>query len=338
MKYSYSLEFILEIIGSDVTVSGDFSGNVEGFASLADAKEGDLSFFYLEKYKEDLLKTNASVVLVPSQSEFLPQKGQAFLYVKNPSLELAKICRAIEMELIPKPEPGIHPSAYVHPSAEISPEAYIGPLCCIEANAQIGAASLTSQITVGQGAKIGDGTIVFPQVVIGSYCVIGNKNRLLEGCVIGSDGYGYIKFEGKHERLPQIGIVETAADVDVGANTTIDRARIDRTYIGEGTKIDNLVQIAHNVQIGKHCLVISQVGIAGSAVLKDNVTIAGKSGVTGHITIGENTTVGTMSLVCSSLEKNSNVLGFPALPKLTFWRLVSLNQKLPDLFKRFKNL
>ena len=338
MKCSYSLEFILEIIGSDVTVKGDFIGNVEGFASLADAIEGDLSFFYLEKYKEDLLKTRASVVLVPKDSGYSPAKGQTFLYVENPSLDLAKICRAFELDLIPKPKPGIHPSAFVHPSAKISSAAYIGPLCCIEEGAQIGAASLASQVTIGQGAKVGDGTIIFPQVTVGSYCVVGDKNRLLEGCVIGSDGFGYIKFEGKHERLPQVGIVETAAEVDIGANSTIDRARMGQTYIGEGTKIDNLVQIAHNVKIGKYCLLVSQSGIAGSSILEDNVIVAGKSGVSGHLTIGANSTIGAASIAIDSLEANSHVLGFPAQPKAVFWRLFSLKQKLPDLFKRFKNL
>ena len=338
MKYSYSLEFILETIGSDVTVKGDFAGNVGGFASLADAIEGDLSFFYLDKYQKDLYKTKASVVLVPIDSECIPREGQTFLYVKNPSLDLAKICRAIELDISPKQNPGIHPSAFVHPSAKISEDAYIGPLCCIEADAQVGSASLASQVTVGQGAKIGDGTVIFPQVVIGSFCIVGERNRLLEGCVIGSDGYGYIKYEGKHQRLPQIGIVETAAEVDIGANTTIDRARMGGTYIGEGTKIDNLVQIAHNVKIGKYCLLVSQSAIAGSTILEDNVIVAGKGGVTGHLTIGENSTIGAMSVAINSLEANSHVVGFPAQPKATFWRLHSLKQKLPDLFKRLKNL
>ena len=338
MNYSYSLEFILEKIGSDVTVKGDYIGKVEGFASLRDAIEGDLSFFYIDKYENDLNETKASVVLVPSKSKFTPRKGQTFLYVKNPSLNLAKICQAIEIDISPKRESGIHPSAFVHSSAKIADDAYIGPLCCIEADAQIGSASLQSQVTVGRGAKVGDGTIVFPQVVIGSYCIVGERNRLHEGCVVGSYGYGYEKDEGKHKRLPQIGIVETAAEVDIGANSTIDRARIGVTYIGEGTKIDNLVQIAHNVKIGKYCLLVSQSGIAGSTILEDNVIVAGKAGVIGHLTIGENSTIGAMSVAVDSLEPNSHVLGFPAQPKAIFWRIHSLKQKLPDLFKRFKNL
>ena len=338
MKYSYSLEFILEAIGSSVTLKGDFAGNIEGFASLADANEGDLSFFYLDKYSDDLLSTNASVVLVPSNSDFIPRKNQTYIYVKNPSLDLAKICRAIELDINPKSEPGIHPTAYVHPTAEVSPEAYIGPLCCIQEKAQVGSAFLSSQVTIGYGAKVGNGTIIRPQVIIGSHCIIGERNRLYEGCVIGSDGYGYIKNNEKHEKLPQVGIVETGSEVDIGANSTIDRARIGTTQIGEGTKIDNLVQIAHNVKIGKHCLLVSQVGIAGSTTLGDNVIIGGKSGATGHISIGENSTIGAMSLVIDNLEANSHVVGFPAQSKMVFWRLHSLKQKLPNLFKRFKNL
>ena len=141
MKYSCSLEFILETIGIDVTARGDFTGTIEGFASLADATEGDLSFFYLDKYKKDLNETKASVVLVPIDSKYKPRVGQTFLYVKNPSLELAKICRAIELDINPKPSPGIHPSAYVHPSSKVSKDAYIGPQCCIEADPQEGAAT-----------------------------------------------------------------------------------------------------------------------------------------------------------------------------------------------------
>ena len=153
MKYSYSLEFILKTIGSETIAKGDYNGNIEGFASLADAIKGDLSFFYLDRYKEDLYETRASVVLVPIDSECKPREDQTFLYVKNPSLELAKICRAIELDISPKPSPGIHPSAFVHPSAKISENAYIGPFCCIEADAQVGAASLASQVTVGRGAN-----------------------------------------------------------------------------------------------------------------------------------------------------------------------------------------
>ena len=338
MKYSYSLELILEVIGSNVSVDGKYLGKIEGFASLSEAIEGDLSFFYLEKYKDDLLNTKASVVLVPSEIKYAPRDGQVFIHVENPSLALANICRFIENDLIPKPQPGIHPSAVVHPSAIISSKAYIGPLCCVGEGAKIGAAVLVSQVTVSQFANIADGTVISSRVFIGSHCIVGPRNRLHEGCVLGSDGFGYVDYQGKHEKLPQIGIVETGQDVDIGANSTIDRARIGSTYIGDGTKIDNLVQIAHNVKIGKNCLLISQSGVAGSSVLEDNVIVAAKSGVTGHLKIGKNSTIGAMSAAINSLEANSHVIGFPALPKTTFWRLHSLKQKLPDLFKRVKNL
>ena len=336
MGLSYSLEFILEGIGESAETAGNYAGSIEGFASLSEAKEGDLSFFYSDQYKKDLENSQASVIIVPKGHSIVPKPGQLLLAVENPSLSLAKLCREIESGLMPRPESGIHPSAVVHPSAEISPEAYIGPLSVIEAGAEVGAATLVSQVTVGQNAQIGDATYIGSQVVVGAYCIIGESNRLSEGSVIGSDGYGYLQIDGKHERVPQIGIVETASHVDIGANSTVDRARIGRTFIDEGTKIDNLVQIAHNVHIGKHCLLIAQSGIAGSTQLADGVILAAKAGVTGHLSVGANSIVGPCSLVVSSLEANSKVMGEPAMPKFLYWRVNALSKKLPKLFERFK--
>lgn len=336
MIVSFPLKFILEKLGNLLGRKGEYEGNINGFASLSDAIKGEISFFYDYKYLDDLKNSNASIILIPEDLELEPKKGQLLLIVKNPSLEFAKLCREIEFSLFPKPKAGIHASAIIHPTAKVSSEASIGPLCCIGENAEVGNAILHSQITIGRNSVIGDGTIVFPQVVVGSYCIIGKNNRLSEGCVIGSDGYGYIYHEGEHGRVPQIGIVETAERVDIGANTTIDRARIGKTFIGSGTKIDNLVQIAHNVSIGEDCLLIAQTGIAGSSKLKNNVICAGKSGVVGHLLIGENSKIGPMSCVYNSLKPNSNVIGTPAISKILFWRLHSLKQKLPELFKRLK--
>lgn len=335
MSLPYSLEFILEGIGESVETVGDYSGSIEGFASLSDAKEGDLSFFYSDRYKEDLKHSQASVIIIPKGLSIEPKPKQLLLGVDNPSLSFAKLCREIEFGLMPRLEPEIHPSAVVHPSAVISPDAYIGPLSVIEAEAEVGAATLVSQVTIGRNARIGDASYIGPQVVVGAYCIIGKSNRLSEGCVIGSDGYGYLQIDGKHERVPQIGIVETASHVDIGANSTVDRARMGRTFIDEGTKVDNLVQIAHNVQIGKHCLLIAQSGIAGSTQIEDHVILAAKAGISGHLSIGANSVIGALSGVYSSLEANSNVVGIPAVPKFLFWRVTALSQKLPKLFERF---
>lgn len=338
MIHSYSLEFILDLIDSDFTSLGDYKGSISGVATLAEAKEGDLSFFNNPKYKEALLKTKASVLLVPKDIEVKPAVGQTFIFVDDPSFVLAKFCREVELSLIEKPAPGIHPSAVVHPTAEISENAYIGPLCVIEAEAQVGAAVLISQISIGAHAKVGDQSILFPKVSVGSYCEIGTRNRLLEGCVVGSDGFGYAEIKGRHERIPQIGHVKTESEVDIGANSTIDRARLGVTLIGEGTKIDNLVQIAHNVQVGKHCLLVSQTGISGSTIIGDNVIFAGKSGAAGHLEIGANSVVGPTSAVLRSIKSGSKVMGVPAISNVLYWRLNSLNEKLPELFRRFKDI
>lgn len=341
MSFSYSLEFILEGIGDSVESvekTGDYAGSIEGFASLSEAREGDLSFFYSNRYKKDLEESHASVIIVPKGLTIEPKPAQLLLAVENPSLSFAMLCREVEFNLMPRPKPGIHPSAVVHPTAVISPRAYIGPLSVIEAEAEVGAATLVSQVTIGRNARVGDDTLIGAQGVVGAYCIIGNGNRLSEGCVIGSDGYGYLQSDGKHERIPQIGIVETASHVDIGANSTVDRARLGRTFIDEGTKVDNLVQIAHNVQIGKHCLLIAQSGIAGSSQIKDHVILAAKSGIAGHLSVGANSIIGPLSGVYDSLEANSNVIGVPATSKLLYWRVTALSQKLPKLFERFNTI
>ncbi len=337
MGDSFPLDFILENIGGSISKIGDYSGLVKRISSLSDAEKGDLSFYYDPKYIEQLESTKASVVIVPKDINVEPKPNQLYLVVENPSLSFARICREIELNISPKIEPGIHPSAVIHPSAIISEEAFIGPLCCVGEDAKIGAAILKSQISIGNNAMIGDGSILFPQVVVGPHCIVGKNNRLSEGSVIGSDGYGYIRTENGNERVSQIGIVETGNLVDIGANSTIDRARVGKTYIGHGTKIDNLVQVGHNAVIGNDCLLVAQTGVAGSSKLGENVILAGKAGVVGHLSIGANSIIGPMSCVFNSLEPNSNVMGTPAISKILYWRMFSLSKKLPNLFKQIKN-
>jgi UDP-3-O-[3-hydroxymyristoyl] glucosamine N-acyltransferase len=202
----------------------------------------------------------------------------------------------------------------------------------------VGAAVLQNHVSIGRSAVIKEGAFVFPRVTIGDYCVIGRRNRLLPGCVIGSDGYGYEFLEGAHQRVPQIGNVLTADDVDVGANSTIDRARFGSTQIGEGTKVDNQVQIAHNVRTGKHCLIVAQVGISGSTILGDGVVVGGQAGIAGHLKIGSGAMIAGGTAVVSDIEAQSKVRGYPAMPMMLFNRMAVLQRKLPDLFKRFDQL
>lgn len=338
MKLAFSLKRILEMLGTDVETLGDFSGEITGIASLAGAVAGDLSFLGNQKYRNQVPGSKASVILLPQAHVGEPAAGQTYLKVERPSFALAMICREIERQLMPVPAAGIHPSAVVHPQAKVSAAASIGPLCVVEAGAVVDAAVLVSQVHVGKHAKIAAGTHLFPQVVVGDYCEIGARNRLLPGCVIGSDGYGYEFLEGAHQRVPQVGNVVTAADVDIGANTTVDRARFGSTFVGQGTKIDNQVQIAHNVRIGMHCLLVAQVGISGSTEIGDGVVIGGQTGVAGHLRIGDGAMIAGGASIVKSVPAAAKMRGSPATEMALHNRIIVLQRKLPELFKRFDQL
>lgn len=338
MFLNYSTTRILEILGKECQIVGAYDGPIGGIASLAEAEQGDLSFLGNPKYRSKVADSQASVILVPNDYEDTPKAGQLYLKLKNPSFALALICRDIEGKLLPKPSAGVHPSSVIEPDAEISPEASIGAFCYIGSGAKIGASVLESHVRVGRDAVIGEGAHLFSRVSVGDYCKIGERNRLMSGSVIGSDGYGYEYEDGTHQRVPQIGNVVTAADVDIGANSTIDRARFGSTQIGAGTKIDNQVQIAHNVRIGQHCLIVAQVGISGSTVLGDGVIVAGQAGLAGHLKIGSGAMIAGGTAVTNDIDAQSKVRGYPAMPLMLFNRMAVLQRKLPDLFKRFDQL
>ena len=338
MSFKYTPERILEILGGAAECIGEFSGEVEGISSLKEARPGDLSFLGNPKYRADVEGSQASVLLLPKDFDGAPIAGQLQIKVENPSFALALICRDIETSLLPTPKPGVHPSAIIEPGAVVSPLASIGAFCHINEGAKIGAAVLCSHVSVGRYARIGNEAYLFPHVVVADYCEIGLRNRIQAGTVVGSDGYGYEYYEGAHQRVPQIGNVVTAADVDIGANATIDRARFGSTVIGTGTKIDNQVQIAHNVRIGQHCLIVAQVGISGSTRLGDGVIVGGQAGLAGHLTIGSGAMIAGGTAVTSSLEPKAKVRGYPAEPMMLFNRISVLQRKLPDLFKRFDQL
>jgi UDP-3-O-[3-hydroxymyristoyl] glucosamine N-acyltransferase len=338
MAFAYTTERILQIVGEDAQCAGTYAGDISGISSLKEAGEGDLSFLGNPKYRSDVDGSQASVLLLPKDFEGAPEPGQLHVKVANPSFALALICRDIEASLQPKPERGIHPSAVIEPDAVVSPSASIGAFCYIAKGAKIGAATIESHVSIGRYAKVADEAHIFPRVVVADYCEIGLRNRLLSGCVIGSDGYGYEFHEGAHQRVPQIGNVVTDSDVDIGANSTIDRARFGSTMIGAGTKVDNQVQIAHNVRIGQHCLIVAQVGISGSTRLGDGVVVGGQAGIAGHLTIGSGAMIAGGTAVTSSLETKAKVRGYPALPMMLYNRISILQRKLPDLFKRFDQL
>lgn len=338
MQVAYTPEEIAAIVGAQRT-AGTASRPVTDIASLAAAKPGDLSFLGNTKYRSQVAASAATVLLLPLDYTEAPSAGQVHLYVENPSVALARVCARIEQALWPKPAPGIHPSAVVAPDAQVDATAYVGPLCVVEAGASIGPGSvLQASVFVGHDARIGGGCFVMPGCVIAAACSLGERVRLQPGVIIGSDGFGYEFVKGRHEKVPQIGTVIIGDDVEIGANSTLDRARFSRTVVGEGTKIDNLVQVAHNVVIGKHCILCAQVGISGSTTLEDYVILGGQAGVGGHITLGKGAKAGGQSGVTFDLAPGAYVNGNPALPYMLERRLAVLHQRLPDLFKRVERL
>jgi len=335
MAFSYSLARLREILGPSARAEGDFDGLITGVASLARAGAGDLSFLGNSKYRREADASEASVILVPEDYASAPKPGQCLIRLANPSLGLALICRDMEARLFPAADAGIHPSAVVHESAAVSPQASVGPFVSVGEGAIVGACELREHVSIGRFARVGDASVLFPKVSVGDYCEIGARNRISAGAVIGGDGFGYEYDDGAHRRVPQIGNAVTEADVDIGANATVDRARFESTVIGAGTKIDNLVQIGHNVRVGKHCLVVALAGISGSAELGDGVVVGGQAGIAGHVSVGDGARIAGGSGVAGSLEAGAKVRGFPAEPMMLHDRIHVLQRRLPELFKRF---
>ncbi len=334
MQVAYTPADIAAITGAR-RVAGSTTRVITDIASLDKARPGDLSFLGNPKYRAQVPASGATALLLPLDYPGEPGPDQVFIHVDNPSAALARVCARIEQSLWPKPAPGIHPSAVVAATARIDATAHVGPLCVVEDGAQVGPRSvLQASVFVGREAVIGADCFVMPGVVLAAACVLGQRVRLQPGVVVGSDGFGYEFVHGRHEKVPQVGTVVIEDDVEIGANSTLDRARFSRTVVGEGTKIDNLVQVAHNVVIGKHCILCSQVGISGSTTIEDYVVLGGQVGVGGHITIGKGAKAGGQTGIAFDVDPGVYLNGTPAIPYMLERRLQVLHQRLPDLFKR----
>ena len=334
MQLAYTPDEIAAIVQPRAT-RGATSATIRSISALGPARAGDLSFLGHPKYKAEVARTEASLVLVPPSYTGEPKAGQLFLVVDQPSVALARICARIEQALQPPPSPGVHATAVVSPEARVPPSASIGPLCVVEAGAVIGERTqLHPSVTVGRDAVVGDDCVLLPGVRLYARCQLGHRVRVHANAVIGADGFGYEFVDGRHEKVPQIGVVVVGDDVEIGAGTTIDRARFGSTVVGEGTKIDNLVQVGHNVIIGKHCILCAQVGISGSTTIEDFVVLAGQVGVGGHITIGRGAKVGGAAAVTASVDPGVYVNGNPAIPFMLERRIAVLKQRLPELFRR----
>jgi UDP-3-O-[3-hydroxymyristoyl] glucosamine N-acyltransferase len=314
------------------------NGQVEltGPAGLAEAQPGEISFFGHPRYASDLKSTRAAAVLVPR--DFAGETPAVCIRVDDPSAAFTLVTAKFLPAPVP-PVPGIHPSAVVDPAATVEPDATIEALAVVEAGAFIGSGTVIGAgCFLGRGAKIGTACLLHPHVAVRDNCVVGDRVILHCGVVVGSDGFGYDTKAGRHEKIPQSGIVVVGDDVEIGANTTIDRARFGRTVIGEGTKIDNLVMIAHNVVIGRHCIICAQVGISGSTQIGDYVVLAGQAGLVGHIKVGDGAIVGAQSGLSNDLEPKAIVVGSPPRPIGEWKRSIVRIDRLGQLYDRVKKL
>jgi|UniRef100_UPI0037851148 UDP-3-O-[3-hydroxymyristoyl] glucosamine N-acyltransferase len=318
--------------------NGDPTLEITGFASLKEAVSGDLSFFHDTRYNDRLLKTKASAVLVPADYAELPPQA-AYIAVTDPSRSFELIVETYGFQPAPF-EPGVHPSAVVADSAKFdATKVCVGPNAVIEAGVELAdGAEIGAGCFVGRNASIGGGSKMFANSTVHAECILGSGVILHSGVVIGGDGFGYEFSQGRHRKVRQAGIVQIDNDVEIGAGTTVDRARFGRTWIGEGTKIDNLVQIGHNVVIGKHCIIVAGTAIAGSAIVGDYVVIAAQVGIAGHVTVGSQATLAARCGVTRDLPGGQTYLGFPAIPASDEKRRLASINRLPQLQARVKEL
>lgn len=326
-------------LSEDIDVRGSEISSFNGIASLGNAKSGDLSFVSSPKYKKKLSGSKASIIIVPSDFPHSPPKNQTWIYTKNPSLLISKICLHVQEKIYQTPTKGRHSSAVVKESATVSPKASIGPFCHINDGAKIGdGVILQSHCYIGENVEIGKNTEIKSHVSIGGNCKIGNHCIIHDNVVIGADGFGYELVANRHNKISHIGGVFIEDFVEIGANTVVDRGRLENTHIAKGTKIDNLVHIAHNVTIGRHCLLLAQCAIAGSTNLDDFVIIAGQAGIVGHVKLGKASKVGAQAGVFNDLPENSYVRGSPAMPLIAMQKVYALQRKLPEFKKRIERL
>ncbi len=329
---SITVARIAQEVGGEVV--GESSVVLTGLAPAEHARAGDLTFAENEAYFTAAEKSLAAAILVSGP---FTSASKVLIRVAQPRIALARV---LPLFFPPDEMPaGIHPSAVISSSALIDPTAHVGPHCVVRERTRLGARSvLMGGNHVGRDCQVGEDTLFHPNAVVYAGSQIGCRVILHSGAVIGADGYGYVLDGGRHRKIQQIGNVMLGDDVEVGANATIDRGALGATIVGEGTKIDNQVHIAHNVAIGRHCLIMGQVGFAGSTRLGDYGVVASQSGISGHLKLGNQVVIGAKSGVMRDIPDGGKVLGIPAAPDREAKRQMIAVTQLPDLLRRMRDL
>ena len=318
-------------------IEGDENATVNTFAKIEDGKPGAISFLSNPKYTHYIYDTESSIVLIDKSVELEKPTKATLIKVDNAYECVAKLLQLYE-SMKPK-KTGIDSLAFVSPSAKIGENVYIGAFAYIGDNVVIGdGCQIYPNVVICDNAKVGNDCLFYPNVTIYHDCHVGNRVTLHAGSVVGSDGFGFAPSENGYDKIPQIGIVTIEDDVEIGANTCIDRSTMGSTYVRKGVKLDNLVQIAHNTDIGANTVMSAQVGVAGSTKVGQWCMFGGQVGIAGHITIGNKVFLGAQSGVPSSLKDDQTLIGTPPMEKLPYFKSQAIFQRLPDLYKQIQKL
>lgn len=319
------------------TIEGDENATVNTFAKIEEGKQGAISFLSNPKYTHYIYDTQSSIVLVDKTLELEKPSPATLIRVDNAYECVAKLLQLYE-SMKPK-KTGIDSLSFISPKAKIGQNVYIGAFAYIGDNVEIGdGCQIYPHAVICDGVKMGNDCLIYPNVTVYHGCKIGNRVTLHAGSVVGSDGFGFAPAANGYDKIPQIGIVTIEDDVEIGANTCIDRSTMGSTFVRKGVKLDNLVQIAHNTDIGENTVMSAQVGIAGSTKVGQWCMFGGQVGIAGHITIGNKVFLGAQSGVPSSLDDNQTLIGTPPMKQLPYFKSQALFQRLPEIYKQLLKL
>lgn len=331
----FTAEQIASVIGGKI--EGDKDAKVRTFAKIEEGVEGAISFLSNPKYTHYIYDTKSSVVIVNEDVELEGTVAPTLIRVKNAYESIAQLLQIYEAS---KPKKtGVSPQAYISPTAKLGKDCYVGPFACIGEGTVIGdGCQIYPHAVIGDNVKMGNNCILYPNTTVYQGCKIGNNVTLHAGSVIGADGFGFAPNADGYDKIPQIGIVTIEDNVEIGANTCVDRSTMGSTVIRKGVKLDNLVQVAHNVEIGENTVMSAQVGIAGSTKVGSWCMFGGQVGIAGHITIGDKTFLGAQSGVPGSLKGGEELIGTPPMNPRNYFKSQAIFRRLPDMYKELEAL